>query len=209
MRGVSVRGDLIRSLRKSAGLTQEQLAATAGCDVKTIRKAERNSERVDLWVVAAIAETLGDQTESLILLDLNSATKVEFHLSIVNDWHAAFQSSDLDRLLSLHTEDSILEIPGSDGLPAAGNHQGIDELREHFRAVFTLFRLEGVQDDDFRVHAVDDLVFLRSTATLEYLPAGKSYTTRHVNEFEFRAGKIARRMVVADYDGLREILAEM
>jgi hypothetical protein len=79
---------------------------------------------------------------------------------------------------------------------------------EHFTAIFKLFRLEAVRDDDFRIHAVDDLVFLRTTATLEYLPAGKSYTTRHVNEFEFRDGKIARRVVVADYDRQRDILVE-
>lgn len=138
-----------------------------------------------------------------------SERKAECHLSLVNEWHAAFQDADLNRLLSLHTEDSILEIPGSEGLPAAGNYQGIAQLREHFEAVFRLFRLQAVEDDDFRIHAVDDLVFLRSTATLEYLPAGKSYTTLHVNEFEFCDGKVARRMVVADYDGLRAILADM
>lgn len=207
MRGIRVRGDLIRTRRKAAGLTQEQLAAAAGCDVKTVRKTERGAERVDLWVVSAIAEILGCETESLIVLDAASEGKAELHLSLVNDWHAAFADADMDRLLALHTQDTILEIPGSEGLPAAGNFTGIAQLREHFLAMFKLFRLRAVQSDDFRIHAVDDLVFLRSTATIEYLPAGKSYTTRHVNEFEFRDGKIARRVVVADYDRLREILA--
>lgn len=208
MRGVPVRGELIRNLRKAAGLTQEQLAATIECDVKTLRKAERGAERVDLWVVSAIGEALGCETDSLIVIDADSDRKAEFHLSLVKQWHAAFADADVDRLLALHSEDTILEIPGSDGLPAAGNFTGIDELRGHFLALFKLFRLRAVQDDDFRIHAVDDLVFHRSTATIEYLPAGKSYTTVHVNEFEFRDGKIARRVVVADYDGLREIVAD-
>lgn len=207
MRGIRVRGNLIRTRRKAAGLTQEELAVAAGCDVKTVRKTEHGAERVDLWVMSAIAEVLGCETESLIVLDTASEGKAEFHLSLVNEWHAAYENADIDRLLALHSEDTILEIPGSDGLPAAGNFTGIAQLREHFKAMFKLFRLREVQDDDFRIHAVDDLVFLRSTATIEYLPVGKSYTTRHVNEFEFRDGKIARRVVVADYDGLREIVA--
>lgn len=206
MRGIAVRADVIRDLRKAAGLTQEQLAAAADCDVKTVRKAERGTERVDLWVVSAIAEALGSEAGSLIVAGENSELKARLHLSIVKQWVAAFEDADVDRLLALHTEDTVLEIPGSDGLPAAGNFTGIGELRGHFQSFFTLFRLRAVQDDDFHVHAVDDLVFMRSTATIEFLPARKSYTTRHVNEIEFRDGKVARRVTVADYDGLRKIV---
>jgi hypothetical protein len=69
-----------------------------------------------------------------------------------------------------------------------------------------MFRVTSVRDGDFLVHAVDEYVFLRTTATIEYLPAGKSFTARHLNEFEFREGLIARQVNIADWGGLREIV---
>jgi DNA-binding transcriptional regulator YiaG len=41
MRGVPTNGTLIRTLRQSLALTQEELATIASCDVKTVRKAEQ------------------------------------------------------------------------------------------------------------------------------------------------------------------------
>ena len=102
---------------------------------------------------------------------------------------------------------AILEIPSADGLPAAENCCGLDHLRTHFEMIFQLFKVQHVRDDDFQLHAVGDLVFLRTTATIEYLPAGRTYSSRHLNEFEFRDGKIARRTVISDYSSLRDIFA--
>jgi hypothetical protein len=41
-----------------------------------------------------------------------------------------------------------------------------------------------------------------------HIPSERSYTTKHVNEFEFRGDKIARRVTVADYALLRQIDAD-
>ena len=58
MRGIVANGGAIVAARRAAGLTQEQLASAADCDVKTVRKAEQGRERVDLRVVVRIAKTL-------------------------------------------------------------------------------------------------------------------------------------------------------
>ena len=44
--------------------------------------------------------------------------------------------------------------------------------------IFKLFQVRSVREDDFEIHAADDHVFLRTTATIEFLPTGKSYTSR-------------------------------
>jgi ketosteroid isomerase-like protein len=115
-------------------------------------------------------------------------------------------AADVDTLMPLHTEDTMLELPGAEGLPAAGTFNGRESLRAHLSEYFHVFRVRSVRDDDFLVHAVDEYVFLRTTTTIEYLPTNEAFTARHVNEFEFRDGQIARRVNVADWDALREIL---
>ena len=50
MRGKPVHGDRIHNLRKAHGMTQEQLADSAGLDVKTVRKAEQG-RRLDLGTI--------------------------------------------------------------------------------------------------------------------------------------------------------------
>jgi transcriptional regulator with XRE-family HTH domain len=57
MRGVQVIGETIRSQRRQRGLTQEQLAAQADCDVKTLRQAE-HSRAIDLSSLKRIALAL-------------------------------------------------------------------------------------------------------------------------------------------------------
>lgn len=189
-------------------LTQEQLATACECDVKTIRKAEGHEGRVDLRIVLALARALDCDVRTLLPQEQSGTNSVDQNLQMVLRWHEAFLSGDLESLLELHTEDSILEIPAAKGLPAAEDCQGIEQLRDHLTQIFQVFRVVSVRDDDFEIHAVDQLVFLRTTATIEFLPTGKSYTARHLNEFECRDGKIARRAVIADYDKLRQAMEE-
>jgi transcriptional regulator with XRE-family HTH domain len=205
MRGVRVKGDVIRDLRTGLGLTQDQLATQAKVDARTIRNAEA-TRRLDIRTVAAITTALGCEYRELsdpsgILTD-----KSALHLDIVLNWHEAILAADINALRRLYTEDSILDVPGAEGLPIAGDIHGRDALRAQLFEFFQLFRVTSVRDDDFLVHAVDEYVFLRTTATIEYLPAGKSFTARHLNEFEFREGLIARQVNIADWGGLRKIV---
>lgn len=207
MRGILTNGARIRELRKIQGHSQEQFAALVDCDVKTLRKAERGKHPVDLRIVVDIARVLGENFETLTRSGIESSSKQRL-VEITCQFHDAFMRSDVASLLALHTEDTILELPGTDGLPAAQSCCGIEELRGHLEEMFCTFRLQSVRSDDFEIHAADNYAFLRSTLTIEYLPTGKTYTTRHMCELEFRDGKIARRITVADYELLRQIVAD-
>jgi transcriptional regulator with XRE-family HTH domain len=206
MRGIKVKDHVIRILRTGFGWTQDQLATQAKVDVRTIRNAEEGIRNLDVRTVAAIATALGCEFRDLIAPSEVSADQCSIHLDVVLRWHEAMLAADIDTLMPLHTEDTLLELPGAEGLPAAGTFNGRESLRAHLSEYFHVFRVRSVRDDDFLVHAVDEYVFLRTTATIEYLPAGNSYTARHVNEFEFRDGLITRRVNIADWGGLREIV---
>jgi transcriptional regulator with XRE-family HTH domain len=204
MRGVQVNGEVIRFLRTGKGLTQDQLALAANLDVTTLRKMEKGNKTFDFRSVLAIANSLNTDFARLITPDVASPDRRPLHLEIVHRWHGAMLAGDAKALRLLYTADTLLELPGADGLSAAGNFQGIDAVVEHHVQFFQVFQIRSVREDDFVIHAVENLVFLRTTATIEYLPAAKSYTTRHVNEIEFRDGLIARRTTVADYGQLRQ-----
>ena len=51
-------GTRITALRKEAGLTKERLAQLAGCNVKSVSRAEGRGERLSRSVLEEIAEAL-------------------------------------------------------------------------------------------------------------------------------------------------------
>jgi transcriptional regulator with XRE-family HTH domain len=205
MRGIRVKGDVIRALRTGFGWTQDKLATQAEVDVRTIRNAEEGIRKLDVRTVAAIATALNCDFRDLIVSTQVSADQCSIHLHAVLRWHEAMLAAEIDTLMPLHTKDTILEIPGADRVSAAGTLQGRDALQTYLTEFFQSFRVRSVRDDDFLIHAADEFVFLRTTATIEYLPAGTSHTARHVHEFEFHAGLIARRMHITDWQGMYRI----
>lgn len=52
-------GDLIRQVRKSQGLTQEQLAALCGVGVRFLRELEHGKETCHMGKALTIVESLG------------------------------------------------------------------------------------------------------------------------------------------------------
>ncbi|MEZ6130773.1 MAG: helix-turn-helix domain-containing protein [Planctomycetaceae bacterium] len=206
MRGAEVNGERIVALRKARGKTQEQLAAAADIDVTTLRNMERGRRRFDLRTILSIADVLEvDWTEVVVGLD-DPAVSRERNVAVAKHWHEAFLAGDVARLLTLHTPDTVLELPGTEGLPAASCLSGIEALQQFLEDFFQVFRVVWVAAEDFQIHATDNLVFLRTTAAIEFLPKRRSYTARHVNEFEFLNGLIRRRTSIADYAGLRQLL---
>lgn len=209
MRGVEVDGQLIRRLRIAAGLTQSDLAARVDCDEKTVRKAESNRGRIDVHLAVTIAEQLDCEPVLIMKCAEGGATLQALrHKEIVLAWNEAYVASDLERIMSLHHEDSILEIPGSEGLPAGGNYKGIKQIREHMIEMFSFFKIIHVSEVDFDLHAFADMAFLRSTATFRFLPNGREFTAQFLNEFQFKDGSIFRRVSISDLTGFRESSTE-
>ncbi|KAA1260455.1 SnoaL-like domain protein [Rubripirellula obstinata] len=207
MRGVHPDGEKIRLARSAASMTQEEVAGIAQCNVKTIRKAEQGTNRLDLRVIAAIASAFETTVSQLTIPDRN----VDHHghlLQRMDQWIHHFAASDVEGFLSLHTQDSVLEMPGAEDLFTPANCNGIDQLLNHAVVFFKSFRLIELQQKLTHSYAAERFVFLRMTASIEYIPAGRSYTACHVHEFEFREDKISRRVSVADYGELRQIIKE-
>ena len=108
----------------------------------------------------------------------------------------------------MHTDDTVVELPGVDSLPHQEHCKGIDELRGFVKETSKELRLISFDRETLRITVFDNVVFMRARATIEHIPSGRTYTTYHVNELEFRGEKIASRLTVADYDLLRKIYSD-
>lgn len=67
MRLELVLGGNIRRLRKSAALSQEDLAAEVGIDMRYLGGIERGQENPSLTVIGSIAKALGVSASSLLV----------------------------------------------------------------------------------------------------------------------------------------------
>ena len=110
--------------------------------------------------------------------------------------------------MAAHTADTVLEILGSGDLPFGGTHVGWETVRAMHIGFFELFRIREIDRATERIDVVDDLVFHRVHAQIEFLPAGRSYHAWHINELTFRDGLVCHRTTSADYQQLREIIGD-
>jgi len=67
MRLELILGTNVRRLRKSAGLSQEELAAAVGVDMRYLGGIERGQENPSLAVIGNIAKALGVSAGSLLM----------------------------------------------------------------------------------------------------------------------------------------------
>ena len=212
MRGIKPNGPRIFQLRRDSGATQEQIATLAQCDVKTLRKAEKGSERIDLSVAMAIAKALNVDFQDLVcvedLEDVGAVATPERLIELTRQWNQTFLDQDYDSFLAMHTDDTVVELPGVDSLPHQEHCHGIDQLREFVKETSQELRLTSYDPESLQIYVFGNIVFMRARATIEHIPSGRTYTTVHVNELEFQGEKIARRLTVADYDLLRRIYSD-
>lgn len=73
MQVVSIKtlGALVRRVRKSQGLTQEQLAAVSGMGVRFIRELEHGKESCYIGKVLQVLNMLGVKLEARTLLEMD------------------------------------------------------------------------------------------------------------------------------------------
>ena len=102
MRGIFPDGEAITSIRRLIGLTQEQLAAHADCDVKTVRRAEKG-EPVDLRTLARIASGLGVEcervTQSMMSDQATGVQSESVDELVVEQWFSAWASADIKQMM--------------------------------------------------------------------------------------------------------------
>jgi transcriptional regulator with XRE-family HTH domain len=160
MRGIAADGAAIRHVRWLAGLTQEQLAALAGVDVKTVRNAERG-QRVDLATLTRISFALNVDVSKLTI-----ATRLPLELELrrreaVERWRHAWDVRDMEALLSIYDDNAVLHLPGAPDIPFAGEHRGRETLRRVHEICWSTCATEPTLDGDFSLLVSDNMVILR------------------------------------------------
>lgn len=128
MRGVHTNGSSVQSARAARGMTQEQLAAAAGLDPKTIRKAESGS-RLDLGTLSKLSFAL-DVDVSFLAAPPQSPNELEIRRrDAVIRWNRGFESKNIELMLSIYRPDAVLHLPGGPGIPFAGENRGLEAIR--------------------------------------------------------------------------------
>ena len=189
MRGVTVAGKAIRALRKTRGWTQEVLAVRSGCDVKTIRAAEK-SKRIYVSTLERIADALGvDCHEVVAAVDLQ---QTQASVQIAWRWIAAFNSRDAEAVTSYFHEDGEVMVFADRSMPGAGEFRGRKRVHQWATICFEAFHAEPVTPEICRVDGIGDRVFVRvDRPKVTCRPNGLATRVSVMWEFEVVDGQIA------------------
>jgi transcriptional regulator with XRE-family HTH domain len=206
MRGVIANGEKIVALRKRVGLTQEMLAADAGCDVKTLRRAER-SQRLDIASLRRIAARLDVTVQDLIAEKY--ADRREANLAATWRFLQAFNAHDSGGVAESFCEDGVILIMADPAVPGAGEFRGRDQIRRWAEICFTNFRTDPVTPENSRMDVVGDLVFNRlDRPHLEFLPTGKQANVYLTSEFRIASGLIAELWIYPESGAIERMVLQ-
>lgn len=138
--------DLLRSLRKEAGWTQEELAARADLSVRVIAKAEKG-ESVAAKTVAAITAAFQSAGVAVASADftVNPAALAKRFLSN----YALYQADCVEYSLDMLAPDIVAFVAGDpDANPIAGEYRGVDEFAGLWKKFFSIFVRAGGTIDE-------------------------------------------------------------
>ncbi|HEX5102521.1 MAG TPA: helix-turn-helix transcriptional regulator, partial [Pirellulaceae bacterium] len=158
MRGAIANGEKIAALRKTAGLTQDELAAGCGCDVKTIRSAERGN-RLDLATLRRIAARLSVEYRDIVA-DIASGRR-EANIAAAMAFLRAFDARDPDAVAACFCEDGAVLVFADERLPGAGEYRGRNRVRQWAVNCFAAYLAPPVEFGNYRFEAAGELVFAR------------------------------------------------
>ncbi len=108
---------------------------------------------------------------------------------VVKKYLECLGSGDAAGLVALHTEDAVIDMPGSADLPWAGRWEGIAKIREYFEVMPAALEI--------RSHVVNvwvtegDTVAITGTETGASRVSGKDYQAKWSWVFTVQDGKIA------------------
>lgn len=96
---------------------------------------------------------------------------------------------NVEGLVSLHTDDSVIDMPGTDDFPWAGRWQGIDKIREYFQVMPAALEMKKHTITNWVVDG--DCVAVTGTEAGASRKSGKEYEAKWCWVFTVRDGKIA------------------
>jgi transcriptional regulator with XRE-family HTH domain len=196
MRGVNVDGQRLRSVRVIRGLTQEQLAASAEVDVKTVRKAER-SGRIDLATLSRLANALDVRVEQLVRDAEPDGRRAK---QVVERWLAAWDAQDIELLMSTYHNDATLHLPGASHISFGGVFRGKSQIREANETAWATCRTVPYRSADISLLVSESTVFLQGMKGV-YLPDGEVVSLWCVQSFRIEGDGIIEHRV--EYDTLK------
>lgn len=194
MRGITVDGAEILRQRKRLGWTQEELAARAHVDVKTIRHAEL-SRNVDPSTLTRIAGALDVDAGAL---QGDGGDLETFRRRQVDRWLDAYQQRDVHEMLAVYHDDAVVICPSEPRRKIVGK----DQFREQLVQWMDRFEAEPMDSSNPRILHDDRFVLVRARWSLTHIVTGNRFESESLIEFEFRGGKVARQTTLLDTAGL-------
>jgi transcriptional regulator with XRE-family HTH domain len=198
MRGAIAEGERIRTTRISRGLTQEQLAARADMDVKTVRKAEQG-KRLDAGTLSRLAIALGVQVQTLVRGAADESAAQAFRRNVVERWQAGWDARDIDAIMTLYHDRAELHLPGGPQIPFSGVHRGKTAIRRAIELAWATAQTVPQQPEDYSLIVSGDSVVLHGRRGLQS-PGGEAVWLSNIHVFTFEGGLIVEQRV--DYDTL-------
>lgn len=193
MRGVLADGQRVTDARLARGLTQEQLAARAELDVKTVRKAEQG-KRLDVGTLGRIAAALDVELHRVLR---GQPAEQEARREVVLRWQRAFDEQDIEGMLALFHDDAVAYLPGDPTVPFGGTFRGRDAVRACHVTAWASCRTAPVPATDFSVLVSGDTVVLHGVKKVER-PDGEHVPLGAVMLFTFRGVRVAELRVEFD-----------
>ena len=204
MRGVTAYGEGIRSARMRKGITQEELAALADVDVKTVRKAE-HGKRMDLKTLARLSLVLGIDVSRLVVREYPTTGTDHFYVRVVEEWLNAFDARDIERLMSVYHHDAILHLPGYPDIPFGGRHVGLTEIRNATELAWKTAQTSPQHPGDCTITVSGESVFYYGLRGL-HRPNGERVMLSAIHVFHFEGQKVIEHLVEYDTVAAAEIL---
>lgn len=198
MRGATADGETIRRLRKAQALTQEDLAASVGCDVKTVRRAE-HSRNVDLYTLGRVAAVL-DVPFHEIVNGHDARASQQARLDVVHRYRRAFNERDSDAMLDCCHDDIVMRLPGAPDVPFAGEFRGKEEAARMHELVFASAQTEAITPENMSFFADGDVVFAYGVLEMASRASGDVAKLISTTLFRFDGLKIIE--LVSGYDSL-------
>lgn len=189
MRGFRTNGDELRQCRYAFGWTQEHLAHVAGCDVKTVRRAEQGMS-VDQRSLTIIANALNLSPSELLAQQARPISTAAANARVVNLWQQAIGRRDVDGLLRLCHADAVLYAPGSPDLPFGGEFRGRLAIRRMKEAAIATAMIGAIAPRPFTLHAIDDWVYVQGKVATRPAGRGARHESRTLQLFRLRAQKV-------------------
>lgn len=204
-RSMKVCGEVIRTLRKRRGLTQEELAQKCGFSGRLIGKAE-SGRSIDWFTIEVLAEALSTPEDQVAPHDL-AATREAIVRKYVREYRR-LERDFVEELRPHFAEDFVAVIAGDPReIPFAGEWRGADGYARFWGIFFDVF--ERPDPDAYRPHVIVDesCVVAMGRETVTVRATGETTSSWVTLRFEFTDGRISRVEHYFDTAGTERALA--